>query len=232
LVESFRQIKSKNELSKIKKAIEITKLAFQYAKTIIRVGVRENELACLLESFIKERGADSFSFDIIVASGQNTSYPHYKTSKKRLKKGEVLLIDMGVNYLGYKSDLTRIFFLDKITPVIRRIYNIVLMAQERAIKNIKPGVPISEIDRTARQFITRQGFGRYFGHSLGHGIGLEVHEDPHISFKNNNLLTENMIFTVEPAIYLPGRLGIRIEDMVLVTPNGAEILSGDIDKSI
>jgi Xaa-Pro dipeptidase len=126
--------------------------------------------------------------------------------------------------------LTRVFFLGKISSIIRRIYDIVRLAQDRAIKKIKPDVFISKIDKAARQYITQKGLGGFFGHNLGHGIGLEVHEEPHVSSKENNKLKTGMVFTVEPGIYLPGKFGIRLEDMVLVTKEGAEILSDDLHK--
>lgn len=232
LVEGFRQVKTKNELSKLRKAIDITVQAFGYAQTIIKSGITESELANKLEYFVKEKGAKGFAYPPIIASGENSAFPHHITSLRRLRKEGILLIDMGVEYEGYKSDLTRIFFLGTISPIFRRVYDIVLKAQERAIGHIKPGLAASQIDKIARQYIRQKGYGLYFGHSLGHGIGLDVHEEPHISSKNQNILNENMVFTVEPAIYLPGKFGIRIEDMVLVTSKGAEVLSDCLDKSI
>ena len=143
-----------------------------------------------------------------------------------------MLVDMGVEVNGYKSDLTRVFFLGKITSIQRKVYQIVREAQARAIEAIRPGIAISVVDDIARDHITACGYGKFFGHSLGHGIGLEVHEDPSISNKNKAIIREGMVFTVEPGIYLPGKFGIRIEDMVLVTKKGFEVLSGVLDKSI
>jgi Xaa-Pro aminopeptidase len=140
------------------------------------------------------------------------------------------LLDIGVEYLGYKSDLTRVFFLGKINNLRRKIYDIVLEAQRLAIKKIKPGQNIAEIDQASRGYITQKGFGKFFGHNLGHGVGLEVHESPYISGNERNTLKPGMVFTVEPAIYLPGKFGIRIEDMVLVTRHGCEVLSGAVNK--
>lgn len=232
LVEELRQIKSQSELEKIEKAIQITILSLKFAEKIISSGRKELEVAAELERFIRYNGASSTAFDIIVASGHNSSFPHHITSQRKIKNNEPVLVDIGVDYLGYKSDLTRVFFLGKITSIFKRTYDIVLKAQGRAIKAIRPGIPIKRIDDAARLYITRKGYGRFFGHSLGHGIGLEVHEEPHISSKNNNRLVEGMVFTVEPAIYLPGRFGIRIEDVVLVRREGVEVLSDDLDKSI
>lgn len=230
LVEELRQIKSAAELVKIKKATEITIAALKFIENFISAGKREIEVAWELEHFIKYNGGQSCAFDIIVASGPNSSFPHHMTSQRRLKTNEPVLIDIGVDYLGYKSDLTRVFFLGKINIQVKRIYDIVLEASVRAIRKIKPAVSISKIDTAARQYIARKGYGGLFCHNLGHGLGLEVHEEPHISGKENSKLKTGMVFTIEPAIYLPDKFGIRIEDMVLVTEEGVEILSDSLDK--
>ena len=230
IIEEFRQVKSPAELEKIKKAIRITIEAIDFIKDFISPGKKEIEVAAELERFIRYHGAHACAFDIIVASGPNSSFPHHLTSQRKIKDNEPVLIDIGVDYLGYKSDLTRVFFLGKITPTVRKIYDIVLKAQNKAIRRIKSAVNINKIDAAARQYITQRGYGGFFGHNLGHGIGLEVHEEPHISAKENNKLKAGMVFTVEPAIYLPDKFGIRIEDMVLVTRKGAEILSGGLNK--
>lgn len=232
LVEDLRKIKSHLELEKIKKAIWITSLAFKFIEEFISAGRKEIEVAGETERFIRYNGASNSAFDIIVASGANSSFPHHITSQRRLENNESVLVDIGVDYLGYKSNLTRVFFLGKITSIFKRTYDIVLKAQERAIEAIRPGISIKRIDGAARQYISQKGFGHFFGHGLGHGIGLEVHEEPHISSKNNHRLTKGMVFTVEPAIYLPGRFGVRIEDVVLVTERGVEVLSANLDKSI
>lgn len=230
LIEDLRQIKSRQELEKIRKAIQITIMTFRFIKNFISAGKREIEVAAELERFIRYNGAHSSSFDIIVASGPNSSFPHHITSQRKLRNNEPVLIDIGVDYCGYKSDLTRVYFLGKISPYFRRIYDVVLKAQDRAIRNIKPAVSINKIDTAARQYITQKGFGGFFGHNLGHGVGLEVHENPHLSKKENNKLMAGMVFTVEPGIYLPEKFGIRLEDMVLVTERGCEVLSGSLDK--
>jgi Xaa-Pro aminopeptidase len=232
LVEFYRQIKSEKEIEYLKTATKITTAALRLAKRIIRPGMKEYDLAVRLKRFILDAGANSFSFDIIVASGPNSAFPHHVTTKRITKNNEPILIDMGVDFQGYKSDLTRVFFLGKMTPIFRRIYHIVQRAQAETIRQIKPGVSISKIDNLARQYINRRGYGCYFGHNLGHGIGLQIHEEPHISSKNKNPLMPGMVFTIEPAIYLNGRFGIRLEDMVLVTQKGAEVLSDNLDKSI
>ena len=229
LVEELRQIKTPQEVEKIKKAIEINIQAFNYAKTILKAGMKELEVAAHLEHFMLSKGARP-SFDIIVASGPNSVFPHHITSSRKIREDEPVIIDMGVDLKSYKSDLTRTFFLGKITQVYRRGYDIIDMAQKCAIKKIKPGVATSQIDAAARQYLTRKGLGSFFGHSLGHGVGLEVHEEPSVSSKNSQKLLPGMVFTVEPAFYLPKKFGIRTEDMVLVTRKGVEILSYDLDK--
>lgn len=228
LIEGFRKVKDSAELTKIKKAVCIATLALKYAQKIIHPGLSEIEIAAELERFIRYKGARGASFETIVASNGNSSFPHHLTSKRKLKEGESVLIDIGVDYQGYKSDLTRIFFLGRISSKIRRIYRIVQQAKIQAIKRIKPGVKISEVDKSARQHIVKHGYGGFFAHNLGHGIGLEVHEQPYISTNNKAIMQVGMTFTVEPAIYIPGEFGIRLEDDVLVTKNGCEVLSADL----
>ncbi|MDD4979946.1 MAG: aminopeptidase P family protein [Candidatus Omnitrophica bacterium] len=230
LIEGLRQVKDKEEIKKIKTAIQITVKAFEFIRNFISAGKREIEIAAEIERFVRYRGAQGCAFEIIVAAGANSSLPHHRTSQRKIKNNEHVLVDIGVEYAGYKSDLTRIFFLGKITPTVRKVYDIVRRAQDKAIEKIKPAVPISGIDTAARQYITRKGYGGFFGHALGHGIGLEVHEKPSISSKEKGILNPGMVFTVEPAIYLPHRFGIRLEDIVLVTKKGCEVLSGPLDK--
>ena len=230
LVEELRQIKTQGELEKIKKATEITIKAFRFIKDFIVPGAREIEVAAELERFIRYNGASASSFEIIVGSGPNSSFPHHLTSERKLKKDEPVLLDLGVDYSGYKSDLTRVFFSGKMNSLAQKIYKIVLKAQKAALAKIKPGAVISRIDGSARGYIGKEGYGSFFGHGLGHGIGLEVHEEPYINKKENRGLKAGMVFTVEPAVYLPGKFGIRIEDMVLVTKAGMEVLSGALDK--
>ncbi|MFA4989244.1 MAG: aminopeptidase P family protein [Candidatus Omnitrophota bacterium] len=224
LLESLRQIKDAGEIGKIREALKITALALQFVKTFIKPGIKELEVAAELERFIRYNGALGAAFDIIVASGPNSAYPHHHPSQKKIREGEAVLIDLGVDYFGYKSDLTRVFFSDKITSLTRRIYDIVLKAQAKAIAKIRPGQEIAGIDALARNYIADKGYAKFFGHSLGHGIGLETHEAPSISAKNEGILLPGMVFTLEPAIYLPGRFGVRIEDMILVTQKGCEVL--------
>ena len=230
IIEELRQVKRVEELVKIRKALEITALAIEFIKDFIRPGVRELEVAAELERFIRYQGAIGSAFDIIVAFGENSCQPHHLPTSRRLTGNDIALIDVGVDYLGYKSDLTRVFFLGKINSLARRIYDLVLKAQEIAIKKVKPGVSAGVIDAASRKYIAAKGYGDFFVHSLGHGLGVDIHEEPSISSKSEDILMEGMVFTVEPGVYLPGKFGIRIEDMVLVTKKGCEVLSGFINK--
>jgi len=230
LVERLREIKDAEEIRKIKKAISITREALEFIKSFIFSGKREIEVAAELERFIRYKGASSSAFDIIIASGPNSRFPHHLTSARKIKNNETILIDLGVDFSGYKSDLTRISFLGKINNLNQDIYDTVKEAQARAIKKIKPAVKISESDAAARQYITHKGYGKFFVHNTGHGVGLQTHEEPYISHNEDSELRPGMVFTIEPGIYLPERFGVRIEDMVLVTEKGCEVLSGTIDK--
>ncbi|OGX45489.1 MAG: hypothetical protein A3G38_03745 [Omnitrophica WOR_2 bacterium RIFCSPLOWO2_12_FULL_51_8] len=230
LVEGLREVKSPEEIRKIRRAIAVTSAALEFAQKSIRPGKKELEIAGELERFIRYHGASGSAFEIIVASGPNSSLPHHMPGRRVIRKDEPVMIDIGVDYLGYKSDLTRMFFSGKIKGLVKIIYDIVLEAQRKALQEIGPAKNISTVDAAGRQHIFQKGYGKFFGHSLGHGVGLEVHEEPHITAKNTSPLTAGMVITIEPAIYLPGKFGIRIEDMVLVTKAGMEVLSGAVHK--
>jgi Xaa-Pro aminopeptidase len=225
IVEQMRIIKEPEELTLIRKAISITQDSLRYIKSILKPGMRETELAAEIERYIRLKGAMGSSFDIIVASGPNSSLPHAKKTDRRIANNEPVLIDMGVEYKGYKSDLTRTFFLGRMNTLFKNIYDTVQAAQLKALNSIKPEVSIEYIDGVARNIIEKNGFKDCFKHSLGHGIGLETHELPRIAPKNKKKLKEGMVFTIEPGIYLDNKFGVRIEDMVLVTTNGREVLS-------
>lgn len=230
IIEARRAIKSSLELEKIRKAALIAVKAMRFSEGCISPGKKEIEIAAELERFIRLNGAYASSFDIIVASGPNSSIPHHVTSERRIRNNEPVLVDMGVDYLGYKSDLTRVFFLGRMSSVFKKIYTIVLESQVKALQAIRPGLAVNELDMIARRHIAKAGYGGFFGHSLGHGVGLEIHEAPHLSGKARDALKTGMVFTVEPGIYLPGKFGVRIEDMCLVTQKGAEVLSGVLNK--
>ena len=184
IVETLRQIKGDQEINLIRQAIKITAQTFEFIRKFLKPGVKELEIAAEIERFIRYQGAKMSAFNILIASGPNSSLPHALISSRKIRPGEPILIDIGVDINGYKSDLTRVFFLDKIPTIQRRIYGIIQEAQGLAIAAVKPGRIIADIDSAGRKHIEEQGFGRYFGHSLGHGIGLEVHEEPSISSKN------------------------------------------------
>ena len=232
LVEGLRQIKDIDELKKIKQAISITKEAFKFIKRAAKPGVKETDLVAELERFIRLKGASASAFELIVASGPDSAFPHARPRPEPIAPNTPLVIDMGVDFKGYKSDLTRTMFLGKITLLFKKSYDIVRRAQGLAIASIKPGVRADHVDRMVRDFIIKRCGSDLLGHSLGHGVGLEVHEAPSISSRSKNVLKEGMVFTIEPAIYLKGKFGIRIEDMVLVTKEGCEVLSDNRDKSI
>jgi Xaa-Pro aminopeptidase len=230
IVEDKRKVKDSQEILKLRKATQITALALEHIERLLIPGIKEIEIVAELERFIRYQGARASAFDIIVAAGANSSQPHHLSGERKLKNNEPVLIDLGVDYQGYKSDLTRVLFLGKINILVRKVYEIVLKAQELAIKRIRPGAEMAEIDRVARKYIAAQGYGACFTHNLGHGFGLEVHEAPQVSPREASAMKPGMTFTVEPGVYLPGKFGIRIEDMVLITTKGCEVISGAIHK--
>lgn len=236
IVENYRKQKTKDELEKIQKAIGIAEKAYTNVQSKIKYGITEKDIADILEYELRKQGAEKSSFDIICAVGKHASKPHARPSTTRIQRGDTVLIDWGSRFQDYNSDLTRLKTMDRISPKFRKIYQIVLDAQYLAIGSIRPGVMAKKIDAVARGYIEKKGFGKYFGHGLGHGVGLEVHEAPFINKKSNEILKEGMVFTVEPGIYIPQWGGVRIEDLVLVTSTGCEVLSklpkklSDIDE--
>ena len=227
LVERFRLNKTEAEIKIIKKSAGIAVSAFKKTINYIKVGMMELEVAGYLEWCMRKQGAERIAFPTIVASGINSSMPHAISSNKKIKKNEPIIIDCGCVFCGYNSDLTRTIFLGRIDAQFRHIYSIIKQAQQKAISNIYPGFKVSSIDKIARDYIRRKGFGKYFGHATGHGIGREVHEAPIISSKSSKTLKPGMVFTVEPGVYIPGWGGIRIEDMVLVTDKSYKVLTRD-----
>ena len=227
LVEEARMIKEKQEINFIKKATSITLEAFAFLKEIIQEGVSEKFLAREAEKFLKIKGDIKIAFPSIVAFGKNTSFPHHLPGEKKLEKEDIVLADLGAKYKGYCADLTRIIFWDKMPHHLKKIYDLVKKAKEESIRKIKPGKKAKEIDKVAREIIEKKGWGKFFGHGLGHGVGLEVHEKPFISPKSEDIIKENMVFTIEPAIYFPHKFGIRLESIVKVNSQGAEIIDGE-----
>ena len=227
LVENFREIKDESEIRKIKKALSIHKEALQLLKGIVKPKMSEKEVLLKLEYFVKSRGA-GFSFDPIIASGPNSCYPHARVSQRKIRNNESVLIDMGIDVDGYKSDLTRMFFLGRIPKLVKQVNDYVYGAQQKAIEKIRAGISVAEVDYAARNYLAKKGLAKYFGHALGHGVGLEIHENPRVAQNNSTILKEGMVITVEPAVYIPHKFGIRIEDMAVVTKKGCNILSGNI----
>lgn len=237
LVESMRIVKGKEEVISIRKAIAIAEESFKSVLDMLRHGMIEKDIAVALEYEVRKRGSGPIPFDIIVASGERAARPHATSSDKALKEGDLVIIDWGAQADGYFCDITRTFMVGSNPPSPplkkgglegfdgRRIYEIVLNAQREAIKNARPGITFSGLDAVARDFIEDAGYGEYFDHGLGHGVGLSVHEAPHISWQGDGVLKEGMVFTIEPGIYIPGFGGARIEDMVLIREGGAEVLT-------
>jgi Xaa-Pro aminopeptidase len=224
-LEALRAKKTPEEIRLIKKAVEVAENAFKEVLKLVRPGVREVEIAVELEYQMKRRGSESLPFQVIVLSGERTSLPHGVPSKKLLREGEVLLFDFGARIGGYASDETRMVFLGEVEPELKRIYEIVREAQQHALSLIKPGLSFKEVDKAARKLIEEAGYGNFFGHGTGHGVGLAVHEYPSLSPESEGELQEGMVVTVEPGIYLPQKGGVRIEDLVLVKKEGVEILT-------
>ena len=229
-----RMIKTPKELEIIKEAVKIGADAFDEFAKVIEVGIDEFELSFRFKEKLTNRGRRPLSFEPIVAINENAAKPHAEVSEKILKKGDLLLLDAGIKHKRYCSDRTRTIYIgenismnknQKFPKEIQKVYDVVLKAQEEAIKAIKVGIKACELDKIARDIIEKAGYGKYFVHSLGHGVGLDIHEWPFINSKNEIELKEGMVFTIEPGIYIPGRFGIRIEDMVAINYNGeVEIL--------
>jgi Xaa-Pro aminopeptidase len=224
-MKNIRALKDKQELALLRTAIEIASKAFFEALELLKEGVVEREAALEMEWSMKRKGAEALGFDIIIASGKRSALPHGKASGKRVERGDFILIDFGSQFRGYHSDQTRTVVCGSPSSEQQKIYRIVKEAHDKAIEKVRPGISIGEVDGVARDHIRNEGYGEYFGHGLGHGIGLAVHEDPVVNGENKGLVQEGMVFTIEPGIYIPDWGGVRIEDMVLVTPHGAELLT-------
>lgn len=221
-VSDLRQVKTSAELEKLRQAEAVGDRAFQKVLDRLEVGMTEKQVAAWLEFYMKEEGAEGFSFDTIAASGLHSAMPHAVPTDKVLEWGDFLTMDFGCLYQGYCSDMTRTVVMGKANVKQREIYETVLRAQETALKGIRPGMTGREIDRLARDVITKAGYGNYFGHSLGHSVGLEIHERPNFSPKEETVIRPGMVITVEPGIYIEGFGGVRIEDVVIITENGCE----------
>jgi Xaa-Pro aminopeptidase len=220
-----RAVKTPNEVKLIEKALRIQEKAYRATLNFIAPGKTENQIAAYLEYQMRELGAEGSSFPTIAAVDANAALPHAVPSAKKVKKGGIVLVDWGAKFNGYCSDLTRVVGVGSMTKRMQGIYAIVLEAQCAAIDAIAPGRKLADIDKIARDIISDAGYGKQFGHSLGHGIGLDIHEQPVLASRAKGKLQAGHVVTVEPGIYLPGVGGVRIEDDVLVTPRGGRVLS-------
>jgi Xaa-Pro aminopeptidase len=221
----LRGVKDDAEVAALEHAAGIAAEAFEEIVALIRPGAVEREIALALEFAMKRRGGEEKAFDFIVASGGRGAMPHGVASDKVIAAGELVTLDFGTRCRGYHSDETVTLAVGEVAPELRRIYDTVREAQTLAMARVRPGVALREVDAAARDFITAQGYGDYFGHGLGHGVGLEVHEYPTVSPRSEEAAREGMVFTVEPGIYVPGLGGVRLEDMVQVTAVGCRRLT-------
>ena len=224
-VENLRKIKDLEEISFIKEAQKISEKALREALNYIQPGVKEIKIKRIVENFMYDYGAEDLAFNTIVASGKRGSLPHAVPSDNTISEGDFVTIDMGCKYQGYCSDMTRTFAIRNVEENKRKIYNIVSKAQKAALEAVKAGVSAREIDKISRDIIEEAGYGQYFGHGLGHSLGIEVHEAPSFSPLSKDNIEENMVMTIEPGVYIPDSFGVRIEDLVVVKKDGLENLT-------
>ena len=224
-IEQQRMVKSPTEIAAIRRSVELNSKAFEQAAKRIRPGMQECELAAELDYRVRRLGAEGSAFETIVATGPRTALPHARPTSTKLAADGMVLVDMGAMVDGYASDMTRMLFLHKPIPSVRRMYQAVLEAQLAAIDAVRPGVHVEAVDGAARRVLARHGLGRAFVHSTGHGLGLEIHEPPRVGKKEKTPLAAGMVITIEPGAYLENFGGVRIEDTVVVTEGGCEVLT-------
>jgi Xaa-Pro aminopeptidase len=225
IVEEIRAFKDEDELNLLTRAIELSDQAIERITPTIEPGVTEGEVAWELEKAMRESGSENVAFDIIVGAGPNGALPHHRAGDKAIEKGEAIVIDMGARYEGYNSDLTRTVIVGEPDETFRKVYDTVLHAQLTAIEKVTNGMTGEEADAISRDIIAEAGYGENFGHSLGHGVGLAVHENPRLGPKSKDVLENGMAFTIEPGIYLSGWGGVRIEDIVVLENGRARVIS-------
>jgi Xaa-Pro aminopeptidase len=228
IIEDMREIKDRAELRTLGVAARMMSDILEALVAELRPGLTEKQVAWRIEDLAREAGAEGLSFPPIVASGLNGALPHAVPTDRRLRPGEPVVLDVGVRVDGYCSDMTRTVFLGEPKPRFRKIYRVVRQAQLAALKEIRAGVESTHPDAVARKVIQEAGFGEYFGHALGHGVGLATHERPRLSPLKPATLKPGMVVTVEPGIYLPGKGGVRLEEMVVVGEGGARVLTKDL----
>lgn len=224
-LEGLRAVKREDELEYMRQAARIAGEAYEVTLQQIKPGMTENMIRIILETEMLKRGSTEPSFATIIASGQRSSMPHGVASDKVVEEGDFITFDFGAVYKGYHSDMTRTVVVGQASALQKELYHIVLTAQEKGVAAVKAGLAGKDLDELCRESIRQAGYGAYFNHGLGHGVGLEIHEEPVASPRSASVLEKNMVVTVEPGVYLPGRLGLRIEDSVIVNEDGCEILT-------
>ena len=231
LIETQRSIKDPAEIELLEKASQLAARALDHARSAASPGMTERELAWELERFLRENGSEAMGFEIIAASGPNCALPHARPSERRIEAGEPVLLDLGARLEGYCSDFTRTFCVGKPSPLLVKVHSIVLGAQLTALTTIQSGMTGEQADQLARTVINQAGYEQAFGHGLGHGVGLDVHERPRVGARSQDVLVDGMVFTIEPGVYLPGWGGVRIEDTVVMEGGRARPLA-EADKSL
>jgi Xaa-Pro aminopeptidase len=225
IVERARMVKDSDELERIRAAVKLGAKLFDRALEVLRPGVKEVEVAAEMEYAARKSGADEMSFSTIIASGARSALPHGRATEQAIPKGAFVVCDFGVILSGYCSDQTRTVWVGMVPDDARRAYEAVKEAQQAAVDAVRPGIAVGEVDAAARKVLRKAGLGRYFTHSIGHGVGLEIHEIPRVADGQKEILQPGMVITIEPGVYFPGKWGVRIEDMVGVTAGGCEVLT-------
>lgn len=225
LVEQIRMVKNAEEIERLRAAVDLGASLFDRALQVIRPGVKEVEVAAEIEYAARRGGAEAMSFETIVAAGARSALPHGRASEAAIPSRGFVVCDWGVILAGYCSDMTRTVHVGRPTAEARRVYEAVREAQQAAVEAVRPGARVGEVDRASRKLLRKQGLGRYFSHSTGHGVGLEIHEAPRVAAGQKEILRPGMVITIEPGVYIPGKGGVRIENMVVVTERGCEVLT-------
>ena len=225
IVERARMVKDNDELRRIRAAVTLGAKLFDRAVEVIRPGITEDEVAGEMEMAARRGGAEEMSFPTIIASGARSALPHGRASRQVIAANAFVVCDFGVILSGYCSDQTRTVWVGKTSNDARQVYQAVREAQQAAIEAVRPGIAVGEVDAAARKVLRKAGLGRYFTHSTGHGVGLEIHESPRVAAGQKEILQPGMVITIEPGVYFPGKWGVRIEDMVVVTAGGCEVLT-------
>ena len=225
IVERFRMVKDADELNRIRAAVALGAKLFDRTLEVLRPGVKETEVAAEMEYAARRSGAEEMSFPTIIASGARSALPHGRASEQPIAPGGFVVCDFGVILAGYCSDQTRTVWVGSVTEEARRVYEAVREAQQAAIAQVRPGIAVGAVDEAARKVLRKAGLGRHFTHSTGHGVGLEIHEAPRVADGQREILQPGMVITIEPGVYFPGKWGVRIEDMVVVTAGGFEVLT-------